>query len=506
MSFTSPTSGSRGWSAAAVGVAAIILLWWAAALALDASIILPTPWETVLSLASELRSDRFAGHVGATLARTLAGFGAAFAVGVAWGVIGDRASRVLRPALVLIRATPVIAVILLALIWFRSSLAPLFVTWLMVLPVVVENVTAGRRAASGHLLEMAELFGVPHVRRLRLLTIPALRPFLFAAAHSGLGMAFKVTVAAEVLVQPPWALGGAMQEARFYLDTPRIIALTLTVIVLSAVAEALLGVLERLFPGVVARGGRARMGAGRDVVEWSSEPAGEDAVVLAGVCHGYGDRLVLDELSLTFRRGEVGVVLGPSGCGKTTLLRLIAGLERQEAGSIMVTSPPAIAFQEPRLLPWAQAAANLDFVVGPYHEDASDRWLAAVGLGDRAHDLPSSLSGGMQQRLNLARALVQDRPIVLLDEPFQNLDLAIKLDLARLLRSERRRPFATTVMVTHDVVEALAAGDRIVILAGAPARVIADVRVSLNEPARDPRHPAHQREAARLYDALLSAT
>ncbi|MFW5689531.1 MAG: ATP-binding cassette domain-containing protein [Spirochaetota bacterium] len=524
--------------AAAAGTALILAAWAIASRLIGAEIILPTPLETLLSLASALGSPAFFLHLAATLLRALAGFGIAFALGLGWGLLsGTRhgAGDVLRPALVFIRATPVIAVILLALIWFRSAFAPIFVTWLMVLPVVVENVATGARAASGELLEMATLFRVPSGRRVRQLTVPALRPYLFASAHSGLGMAFKVTVAAEVLVQPARALGGAMQEARFYLDTPRILALTIAVVALSAVAEAALRLVERLAPGRVrfepAGGGEATAtgpaeraagsGAHRTVATTHAArattgdaPRGGTPAV-RGVTKRYGSNLVLDDLSLVFEPGTVTTVLGPSGCGKTTLLRILAGLETPDSGGVEAPADDlgpsvAFAFQEPRLLPWAEAAANVAFAL-PAGEQRSPAgtnvrgWLDLVRLSGLERSLPSTLSGGMQQRVGLARALAYPAQTLLLDEPFQNLDLSVKLDLAREVRRVTHERVRTTVMVTHDVVEALATGDAVVILAGSPARVVGRRRVSLSDAERDPRTAEHQSAAAELYELLLSA-
>ena len=519
----------------AAGVLVIVLAWAIAARAIDASIILPTPRETVLELWNQITARTFYGHLAATFLRTMIGFSAALVVGLVWG-LASGATRftgpLLLPSLVLIRSTPVIAIILLALIWFRATLAPVFVTWLMVVPVVVENVAAGVRAASGDLREMAAVFRVPRRTRIRELTLPALRPYLFATAHAGLGMAFKVTVAAEVIVQPQRALGGAMQEARFFLDTPRILALTLSVIALSALTEFLLRTIERIAPGylrgpiVHGYSGRPAPSSG-EAATWKASsdqaPAGSGpaavrstggapapsarrrSVVVAGVGRRFDGHDVLTGLSAEFLPSEITVVLGPSGCGKTSLLRLIAGLDSPDEGTIEVLPRVSMVFQEPRLLPWADASANIAFVL-PERKSAAPiaEALERAQLPRSAAALPATLSGGMQQRLSLARAFAYGGDALLLDEPFQNLDLAVKLELARHVR-ERTAGEGVTIMVTHDVVEALATGDRILILAGSPARIVGEQRVDLEAEARDPRYPEHQAYAARLYDLLLSA-
>ena len=486
----------------------IVVAWAAAARGIGAVIILPGPGHTIVALWSEMTDVGFYGHLIATVIRTMVGFALAFVVGLVWGLLSGSstaAGAVLVPTLVLIRSTPVIAIILLALIWFRASLAPVFVTWLMVVPVVVENVTAGTRAASGSLREMATVYRVPRSRRIRELTLPALRPYLFASAHAGLGMAYKVTVAAEVIVQPRNALGGAMQEARFYLDTPRILALTLAVIAVSALTEWLLRAMERVAPGLLR-------GPGDDSPATEEMPGltARDAkaartapVVVSRVSRSYGPHTVLSGLSVTFEPGEITVVLGPSGCGKTTMLRLIAGLDEPESGSIAAPAHRSLVFQEPRLLPWADAAANIDFVLPRRNAARIRESLRLASLPAHGATFPAALSGGMQQRLSLARAFAHGGETILLDEPFQNLDLVVKLNLARQVRATTAGN--VTIMVTHDVVEALATADRILIMAGSPARIVGEERVGLKQEERDPRSAAHQAHAARLYDLLLSA-
>ena len=494
-------------AASVAGIALILVGWEVAARLVGAVIVLPGPAAAMMALWAQIITPAFYSHLLATLLRALAGFAIAFVVGLAWGLVagsGGTLRTVLRPLLVLIRATPVIAVILLALIWFRANVAPVVVTLLMVVPVIVENVAAGVRAASGELLEMASLFGVPRSRRLRQLTLPALRPYLFAGAHSGLGMAFKVTVAAEVLVQPGQALGGAMQEARFYLDTPRILALTVAVIALSALAEAVLQIVERLVSGEVRLG---RGGLPRAVRSAPGLPPGEpNPVAATALSKAYAGHEVLADFSLRLEPGAVTVVLGPSGCGKTTLLRILAGLEPADGGTVERSGPVSFAFQEPRLLPWASVAANVGFVL-PESTTRSEiaGWLAAARLPVSLGTMPRTLSGGMQTRLALARAFAYPAPLLLLDEPFQNLDLAVKLELATVVRSVTAAEERTTLMVTHDVVEALVTADRIVILGGQPARITAGRTIELADDDRDPRSPIAQGVAAELYALLLDA-
>ncbi|HWO41183.1 MAG TPA: ABC transporter ATP-binding protein [Candidatus Eisenbacteria bacterium] len=200
------------------------------------------------------------------------------------------------------------------------------------------------------------------------------------------------------------------------------------------------------------------------------------------------DMLVLDRVSFQTKEFGVTCLLGPSGCGKSTLLNAIAGLERLDGGRVEVIgdhrafqgSPPRLGyvFQDPRLLNWKHVEANLTFALKGMNIPRSDwprrleTYLGMVGLLDFRHQYPLYLSGGMRQRVGLARGLVIEPEVLLMDEPFSKLDQLT----ARRLREEALQICAdlrqTTLMVTHDVEEAAYMGDRIIILSARPARVL----------------------------------
>lgn len=512
-----------------LGSLVVVLFWALASRVVGAEIILPGPLETVRRFLISVRTGAFYRHLGGTWVRAVGGFGIAYATGVLWGlsagleaVIDD----VLKPSLVAMRATPVIAVILLAIIWFEAALAPVFVTVLMVLPVVVQSVTAGVRASAPPLLEMATVFSVSRARVIRRIVLPSAAPALSSSAHAGLGMAFKVTVAAEVLVQPPWALGSQMQEARFFLDTPRILSLTLSVILLSAVSEAALQLVERLVrrrPGTFAPGARSPLvreaGAPRTddgpAYRTSELPAITHARMLAlrDLSIVREQRTVVASVNLHVEPGSVVAMFGPSGCGKSSILHTVCGLLPNAAGSIEPADAAlvSIAFQDSRLLPSATALENLEFVhasrdrsdAGSLRRDRTT--LAACGLTGRQDDDTRTFSGGMMQRVNLARAVATVRPILLLDEPLQSLDLGSTMRLACYLRTLTRQQRRATLAVTHDVTEALLLADTVFVLAGSPASVVATVPVPFADADRDPRSVDFQRAAADLYSLLLES-
>ena len=220
--------------------------------------------------------------------------------------------------------------------------------------------------------------------------------------------------------------------------------------------------------------------------------------------------VALADVSLSVPAGQFVSLLGPSGCGKSTLLSMMAGLDRPTAGTIEVDGSPGVVFQEAALFPWRSIRGNVEFGlqlrgVGRSERRArADDALKMVHLSRFADAFPHQLSGGMRQRAAIARALVLDPAILLMDEPFGALDAQTRSLLQQELLSVWERTRKTVVFVTHSLDEALSLSDRIVLLSARPGRVVADLRVT----ATRPRDPARDLGLTSLRDrlqALLAA-
>ena len=235
---------------------------------------------------------------------------------------------------------------------------------------------------------------------------------------------------------------------------------------------------------------------------------------LTHIAHAYGKTSALDDISVRIPEGEILAVIGPSGCGKSTLLGIIGGLLRPSSGAVEIIgamppdslNPFTFVFQDFALLPWRSVRGNVRLPLEHHPMPARDREarvddaLARTGLTDFARALPRQLSGGMRQRVGIARALVVKPALLLLDEPLSALDAQTRELLMDDFEAIRARENMTGVYVTHNLDEAIRMADRILVLSRRPGR-IRDI-VTVPVPHTDRRLPQAQAELRRLHDRL----
>jgi sulfonate transport system ATP-binding protein len=232
----------------------------------------------------------------------------------------------------------------------------------------------------------------------------------------------------------------------------------------------------------------------------ATRPAGDLTVKVTGLRRAFGPTVVLDGADLTVGTGELVALLGGSGSGKSTLLRALAGLDPDATGDIEIPDHYGVVFQEHRLLPWKRVADNV--ALGLAGADVPRRVrqaLAEVGLGDRGRAWPAELSGGQAQRVAVARALVREPSLLLLDEPFGALDALTRMRMQQLLGRLRREHGFAALLVTHDVDEALLLADRALVLEA--GRIAEEIEVPLAYP-RSPDDPQFGRLRRHLLDRL----
>jgi sulfonate transport system ATP-binding protein len=222
-------------------------------------------------------------------------------------------------------------------------------------------------------------------------------------------------------------------------------------------------------------------------------------ISLSNLTKTYHNREVLKGISLEIAKGEFVAIVGKSGCGKSTLLRLLAGLEARDDGKILINgkellglnSNSRIMFQDGRLLPWKKVVDNVGIGLKGEWKPRAVEALKNVGLDDRGEDWPSKLSGGQKQRVALARALVHEPDILLLDEPLGALDALTRIEMQELIEKIWNKVQITSIFVTHDVEEAVALADRIIL--------IEDGTIVLNKSINLPRPRQRTSHAFTIY-------
>ena len=229
-------------------------------------------------------------------------------------------------------------------------------------------------------------------------------------------------------------------------------------------------------------------------------------VTLDGVDHAYAgaaSALAVEGLSIAVEQGEFAAVVGPSGCGKSTLMKLATGLQFPRNGSVTVAGAQVkapvkiagMAFQAPTLLPWRTTLENLMLpleIVEPYRSEMrrrraefrerAEKLLASVGLGGQGNKFPWELSGGMQQRASLCRALIHQPQLLMLDEPFGALDAFTREELWCVIRDLQAASKITVILVTHDLREAVFLADRVFVMSQRPGRIVVERKIELARP------------------------
>jgi ABC-type multidrug transport system, ATPase component len=497
-----------------------IALWQYKAGKLGKNVLLPYPKEVLQALRELVATETFRPILRNSLLHIVMGFVAALAIGCVLAVVcrfSEFAAALLMPPMKLVKTVPVVSFIILLLLWVDPAKISIVISFLIVLPVVYANVSRGIRETSPELLEMAKVFRIPFLRRLRYLYIPNTVPYATAAVSSGLSLCWKAGIAAEIIGLSKESIGRQLYDAKLYLDTASLFAWTVVIIIVSVCMEWFVmiflraGAVALADPTLWHRPSQAfrfivglplrpetssaeedadgdvpaddgKIAAGEDAAEIASEKIaasvqvktekagdtdaenpsankaeGEPLLVLHNVSKAYNGRTVLEDVSLTLRRGEVLLITGPSGGGKTTILRCMLGLVRPDRGTVEYPAGRprmSAVFQEDRLCEGLPAWKNVAIALPGRHRMSKADILAeltALGIDDGVYKPVRAFSGGMKRRTAWLRALAVDADLIVLDEPFTGLDAARKDVLIRRLHEASKDK--AIAIVTHNASE-----------------------------------------------------
>lgn len=457
------------------------IIWQVIAMRIDNSIFLPSPVETVQSLQNLFLSKTFFLSVSVTLGNIVKGFclgvlfGSIFAV---FASLSEFLETFITFPMRIIKATPVASFTILALFWLDSSNLSILVSFFMVLPILYTNVLTGIKETNPKLLEMAKVFQIRWYYKICFLYIPEVLPYLFSACSVAIGLAWKSGIAAEVIGITKNSIGNHLYQAKLYLEMPELFAWSFVIISISIVSEYIVLVLLRFVEqGMYGTESKKVQEAKEQLIELKMEDMlpliqknnksetqikwdnKTNTIVLKNITKSYKKHLVLDNISVTLSSNQPIAFMGKSGIGKTTLFRIILGLETIDAGTIQKENQMecSVVFQENRLLEQLTVEKNLKIVCKTKkQQEVIGELLICLGLKGCERKKVSCLSGGMKRRVAIGRAILFDAPVLLLDEPFQGLDIKTKQQVMQLVKQTMKGKIV--LLITHEKEEALFLG------------------------------------------------
>lgn len=440
-----------------------LLVWHFLSLKINSSIFLPSPEATYKALIRIGKRAGFWQTIFNTFSKIAKGFLLALIAGTFLAIISSFVKIIdvlVSPFMRLLKTVPVASFIILALLWVKSDKLSVLISFVMVTPVVYINILQGFDNVDNNLLEMADIFNVGLLRRLRFIYVPALVSGFMSACKIGLGFCFKAGIAAEIIGLPFQSIGSELYKSKLYLMTDELFAWTVVIVLMSVFFEGVCIYLLNKLSCIIEKTNISRKAENENKADKSHKKKGEyeklennNILMIKEITKSYGKQKVLENISFNLNESKRICIYGKSGIGKTTLLRIIAGLEKADSGKITFVGKVSMVFQEDRLLENTDVYTNLYCVLGSRFDKAeADMHLKEVGLEGAGNKIVSELSGGMKRRVAIVRCMMKSSEIILLDEPFKGLDTILKDNIIRYMVKYLNG--RAVIMVTHDISEA----------------------------------------------------
>lgn len=440
-----------------------LFVWHFLSLKINSSIFLPSPEATYKALIRIGKRAGFWQTIFNTFSKIAKGFLLALIAGTFSAIISSFVKIIdvlVSPFMRLLKTVPVASFIILALLWVKSDKLSVLISFVMVTPVVYINILQSFDNVDNNLLEMADIFNVGLLRRLRFIYVPALVSGFMSACKIGLGFCFKAGIAAEIIGLPFQSIGSELYKSKLYLMTDELFAWTVVIVLMSVFFEGVCIYLLNKLSCIIEKTNISRKAENENKADKSHKKKGEyeklennNILMIKEITKSYGKQKVLENISFNLNESERICIYGKSGIGKTTLLRIIAGLEKADSGKITFVGKVSMVFQEDHLLENTDVYTNLYCVLGSRFDKAEvDMHLKEVGLEGAGNKIVSELSGGMKRRVAIVRCMMKSSEIILLDEPFKGLDTILKDNIIRYVVKYLNG--RAVIMVTHDISEA----------------------------------------------------
>ncbi len=429
-----------------------LVIWQTCAVLTGSELLLPSPLATLKALCRLGTEKSFYADAAWTMGRCIIAMLLSLGAGRTAALAAYKHPAVrdfLKLPVNFFKSVPVMALIIYVILLASSDWVAVIVCFMMCFPIVYTNVLCGLDSVSPAYLELAEIYRLTERQKRQLIYLPAIRPDRNAALRLVCGISWKAVIAAEVLSIPDFSLGYEMMNAKYYLETDKLFAYIIAIVVLSLI-------FERLVMGIASsteKNGKISIKARGEAYQQEAPPE----VSLCHVFKSFEDKSVLDDVTINFESGSVTAIFGPSGQGKTTLARIVAGLAEADRGEVLFQGAENVKisflFQEDRLLPWLNVYDNL--ALGRLRDAGEDlegeiRQIAKdLEIEEALFAMPEELSGGMKHRVAMGRTFLAKANLMILDEPFRGLDEELKQRILERLWQKNIKN-KTVLLISHN--------------------------------------------------------
>lgn len=433
------------WKWNILSLSLFLLIWEIGAMSLNNNFLFPSVFSVADSLISISASPMLYFHLLSTFFRSVECLFISFVIALPLSYLISRsviAEKLLSPFLYFMKNTPVIAFLLLALIWISAEYVPVFIAFIGMLPILVINFVAGFRSIDKRYVELASLYQLSPFRKFLFIEYPAVKSYLFAGLSSALGLGWRAIIIGEALASVQYGLGAAMKEAQNYVDVPYLFSVTIISLLVSFLIERLVQFLSKLNPHKFIRN--------RHRIRITESQGVYKALDIDGLSFRRGASSLFDSFSLQIEKGEVLLVKGKSGIGKSTLIDIISGFEKNYSGYVS-SAQKSVLFQDLRLCPWLSVGENIDLIL-PDHisEEEKNTMFKKMGIANLMSRMPDQISGGEAQRVALCRALLYPAELYIFDEPLTGIGEEQKKDLLKWIRFCLNQKQASVLWISHD--------------------------------------------------------
>lgn len=433
----------------AISISLLLILWQLLSMWINFPDLIPSLPHLLKETLTLFSGAEFYLTLAATIIRGIIGFVITFFVAFILARIAFNFvfwKHFFQPVLVVIRSLPVISIVLIALFWFSPNQLPIFIALLTMFPILYQNILNGFEQTDKRFVEMATVFAKSKFQILWEIYLPSAKNQIFSGISTAMGFGWRAIIIGEVLAQPFRGIGTSMKLAQSFINISELIAWTLVAISISYLFEFLIKGIQNIKINITFKAKNIR-----------PTTKAYKSITINKISKKYGNQLIINEFDKSIDNLKVHLIKSPSGKGKTTLLRLVAGIEQANSGTIITNKALqySYSFQDGRLLPWLTVAQNIEFVLK--NTDTKklqlQRLLIETELIEQANKFPHELSGGQQQRVGLARALAAQADVLLLDEPLSGLDATLKARIITFLDNWIADNKPIIIWATHEEVQ-----------------------------------------------------